>query len=175
MQENILEKHPDADLRVYVAWLPTLPTDARFSVADLMVDDRVRHFWDGDQLLGSYFARLIGAPGAVAWDVFFLYPPDASWGDRPRVAGAPRCRRRRETGASDRAVRQGWLAQPRPASDHTGLTPLRVTSTLTTCPEEGSVSGRPSTRRSTFHGAPSRNQIRLRLNRSEPPLASSPW
>ena len=61
MQENVLEKHPEADLRVYVGWLPMLPTDARFGVAELMVDDRVRHFWDGDQLLGSYFAKLTGA------------------------------------------------------------------------------------------------------------------
>jgi hypothetical protein len=90
VQENVLEKHPEADLRVYVGWLPMLRTDARFGVAELMVDDRVRHFWDGDQLLGTYFAKLTGAgAGAVAWDVFFLYPPNASWGDRPRVTGAP--------------------------------------------------------------------------------------
>jgi hypothetical protein len=90
VQDNILEKHPEAELRVYVAWLPMLPTDGRFRVADLMVDDRVRQFWDGDRLLGTYFAKLTGADaGAVAWDVFFLYPPDASWGDRPRVTGAP--------------------------------------------------------------------------------------
>ena len=68
--------------------MPILPTDERFRVAELMVDDRVRHFWDGDRLLGAYFAKLTGAEkGAVAWDVFFLYPPDASWGDRPRATG----------------------------------------------------------------------------------------
>ena len=90
MQEHILEKYPEADLRVYVGWLPMRPSDARFGVADLMLDDRVRHFWDGGRLLGTYFATLTGAgAGAVAWDVFFLYPPDASWGDRPRVTGAP--------------------------------------------------------------------------------------
>jgi hypothetical protein len=90
VQANVLNKYPEADLRVYVAWLPMLPTDERFRVADLMVDDRVRHFWDGNRLLGSYFAKLTGAgAGAVAWDVFFLYPPGASWGDQPQAAGGP--------------------------------------------------------------------------------------
>jgi len=90
VQENILKRYPEADLRVYVGWLPMLPTDERFEVADLMVDDRVRHFWDGKQLLGAYFAKLTaGKGGAIAWDVFFLYPPGASWGDQPQAAGGP--------------------------------------------------------------------------------------
>jgi hypothetical protein len=55
-----------------------------------MVDDRVRHFWDGHRLLGAHFAKVTGAEaGAVAWDVFFLYAPDASWGDQPQASGAP--------------------------------------------------------------------------------------
>lgn len=61
----------------------------QIEVADLMVDARARHFWDGGKRLGSYFARLMGEEGAVAWDVFFVYPPDATWGDRPRASGAP--------------------------------------------------------------------------------------
>jgi hypothetical protein len=90
VQVHILAKYPQADLRVYVGWLPMLPTDERFRVADLMVDDRVRHFWDGNRLLGAYFAKLTGAEaGAIAWDLFFLYPPDASWGDQPEVGGGP--------------------------------------------------------------------------------------
>jgi hypothetical protein len=64
--------------------------DTQIEVAELMVDERARHFWDGDKLLGMYFANLTGAgEGAVAWDVFYVYPPDASWGDRPAASGAP--------------------------------------------------------------------------------------
>jgi len=64
--------------------------DAQIEVAELMVDERASHFWDGDKQLGTYFAKLTGAgEGAVAWDVFFFYPPAASWGDRPAASGTP--------------------------------------------------------------------------------------
>ena len=42
MRENVLDRHPDAKLRVYVVWVPRIPTDERFQVADLIVDDRGR-------------------------------------------------------------------------------------------------------------------------------------
>lgn len=55
-----------------------------------MVDERARHYWDGEKRLGTYFADLMGAgEGAVAWDVFYFYAPDASWGDAPAATGAP--------------------------------------------------------------------------------------
>jgi hypothetical protein len=64
--------------------------DTQIEVAELMVDERARHFWDGDKRLGTYFAKLTGAgEGAVAWDVFFFSPPDASWGDAPAASGTP--------------------------------------------------------------------------------------
>ncbi len=64
--------------------------DVQIEVAELAVDERARHFWDGEKRLGTYFAELMGEEkGAVAWDVFFFYPPDASWGDRPSASGAP--------------------------------------------------------------------------------------
>ena len=46
MQSQILQRYPDADLRVYVVWLPVMPLDARFDVADLLVDRRATHYWD---------------------------------------------------------------------------------------------------------------------------------
>jgi hypothetical protein len=64
--------------------------DTQIEVAELMVDERARHFWDGDKQLGMYFAKLMEAgEGVVAWDVFFFYPPTASWGDPPAASGAP--------------------------------------------------------------------------------------
>jgi hypothetical protein len=84
VQEHILEAHPDATLRVYAVWLPMLPTDERFGVADLMVDERVSHFWDGGRVMGRYYAALAGWPeGQVAWDAIFVYGPAAAWRDRP--------------------------------------------------------------------------------------------
>ena len=91
MQEQILEQYPDADLRVYVVWLPVMPLDARFPVADVMIDPRAVHFWDNEQVVSDDLARTYGFSGFV-WDAFFTYAPDAVWDDRlpePLATGAP--------------------------------------------------------------------------------------
>jgi hypothetical protein len=89
VQENVLERHPDAGVRVYVVWLPVLPTDERFGVADLLVDERATHFWDGGRTVGASFADREGSAGSFAWDVFYLFAPDAAWEDEPVAIGAP--------------------------------------------------------------------------------------
>jgi hypothetical protein len=93
VQENLLERYPDADLRVFAVWLPALATDQRFEVADLMVDERVEHFWDGGRLVGDGVRELIGAPeGQLVWDVFLAFGPDARWTGSPPApleVGAP--------------------------------------------------------------------------------------
>jgi hypothetical protein len=59
-------------------------------VADLLVDDRATHYWDGDKTLGQDVAKTLGSEdGTAAWDVFLVYGPDASWGDAPKSAGSP--------------------------------------------------------------------------------------
>lgn len=93
MQENILERHPDAGLRVFAVWLPALATDERFEVADLLVDDRVEHFWDGKSLVGERLRELMGTPeGQLVWDVFLVFGPRARWAGAPPpplAVGAP--------------------------------------------------------------------------------------
>jgi hypothetical protein len=89
VQENVLEKHPDADIRVYVVWLPVLATDERFGVANLLVDERATHFWDGDRKVGTHFAAREGSAGTFAWDVYYLFAPDAAWEDEPLSTSAP--------------------------------------------------------------------------------------
>ena len=89
MQEQILERYPKADLRVFVAWIPALAGDANPGVADLLVDDRARHYWDGDRVLGHAIALALGYGGGIAWDVFLVYGPDARWRDKPDAVGSP--------------------------------------------------------------------------------------
>lgn len=92
MQEQILERHPDADVAVYVVWLPVLPSDERFGVADVLVDERVRQFWDNDRLVSDEVGRLAGADEGLAWDVYLVFGPDATWDRRlpaPLGSGAP--------------------------------------------------------------------------------------
>ena len=92
MQSQILQRYPDADLRVYVVWLPVIQLDARFDVADLLVDRRATHYWDNEQRVSNALGNAYGAPGQLVWDAFFVFGPDASWTDgppRPLESGSP--------------------------------------------------------------------------------------
>jgi hypothetical protein len=67
-----------------------LAGDANPEVAELLVDARAKHYWDGDRELGQEVARILGGDdGSPAWDVFLVYGPDAAWGDRPDASGSP--------------------------------------------------------------------------------------
>ena len=86
MRENVLERYPDADLRVYVVWVPRVPTDERFQVADEIADERATHYWDNDRTIEEHFVRQ-GAP--AVYDFFYVYGPDVAWGEKPDATGAP--------------------------------------------------------------------------------------
>ncbi len=83
MQENILEANPEAEIDIYVVWEPTL--GARRNHADdateLISDPRVRHYWNADFIVGEFFKD--HDFGRTAWDIYFLYGPDAEWGEEP--------------------------------------------------------------------------------------------
>lgn len=80
--QRILDEVPDERLRMYVVWEPMLSGDNR-ALAERMSrkagDPRLaRHFWDPQQLSGKAWQRTLELPG-VAWDVYFVYGPDARW------------------------------------------------------------------------------------------------
>jgi hypothetical protein len=80
-----------------------LASDANPEVADLLVDERAKHYWDGERKLGLAVARMLGrGDGAAAWDIFLVYGPDAKWGDKPAAVGSPVIS---ESGALQRALR----------------------------------------------------------------------
>jgi hypothetical protein len=88
---------------VLVGWMPVLAGDANPEVADLLVDDRATHFWDGRRKLGYAVGRMLGrSPTELAWDIFLVYGPDAKWGDAPVAVGSPVIS---ESGALQRALR----------------------------------------------------------------------
>ena len=66
-----------------------LPGDANPEVADLLVDRRARHYWDGERKLGLAVGRQLGRGGDAAWDVFLVFGPEAKWGDKPSAVGSP--------------------------------------------------------------------------------------
>lgn len=48
-----------------------------------MPDTRVMHFWDGDLKVGQWFAKNFDGYNGVAWDIYYLYGPDAIWEATP--------------------------------------------------------------------------------------------
>ena len=96
-----MAKYPSDDLRVYTVWL-TLPMGGIRELWDssVMPDTRVRHYWDTAGVSGQWFAREVDGYNGLAWDVYYLYGPDAEWDSIPArperyIRGIPpRCPRR---------------------------------------------------------------------------------
>ncbi len=66
-----------------------LVSDSRSAVnVDLIPDARATHYWDGDRVLGIWFAEQeeykSATFGPIAWDTYFLYSPDARWEEVPK-------------------------------------------------------------------------------------------
>ena len=76
---------PEADLRVYVVWLPVLSrmspealAGGARSGAKRLPDARVRHYLDPEARLGTEYTRLLELPMEdPAWDVFLVFGPAA--------------------------------------------------------------------------------------------------
>ena len=65
-----------------------LVNDDRSKVdVNLMPDPRAAHYWDGERSLGTWLPKQEGyesvAFGPIAWDIYFLYAPDAKWEEAP--------------------------------------------------------------------------------------------
>ncbi len=71
---------PDPKLAALVVWVPKSGGQERFvkNAALKVPDRRARHFWDGDSILVHGYDRAL-ALGRDAWDIYFLYGPDARW------------------------------------------------------------------------------------------------
>lgn len=84
MQSQVLAQNPSTKLRVYAVWLPMLGSDAREEWnGTTMPDPRVIHFWDGETEIGQWFAEQVEGYRGIAWDVYYLYGPDAVWEEVP--------------------------------------------------------------------------------------------
>ena len=96
VQQEILEKRADADLRVYAIWFSMYPTDQRENwPADVLTDPRVVHFWDEGKTVGRWYMSRIeqmqhartpgsaGLGGNTLWDAYLVYGPESRWSDAP--------------------------------------------------------------------------------------------
>ena len=92
----MLAAEASGDLQFYVVWLKQRSTDARDTIdATLLEDPRVKQYWDGEGITGTYFAEAdlggLGYSGFV-YDVYYVFGPDATWADAPgpvAAAGVP--------------------------------------------------------------------------------------
>lgn len=87
MRQNILEKHPAAELKVYAVWFSMLPSDSREGWdASLLDDRRVSHFWDENRRVGTWLAERersgLDYGGPIVWDAYLAFGPNARWGDK---------------------------------------------------------------------------------------------
>jgi hypothetical protein len=78
VQNEVLSKHPAADLDVYVVWFNMYPGDARWRWdGGGMTDPRVTHYWDDQKTVGTWFSANLTGRGSPTWDFYALYAPDA--------------------------------------------------------------------------------------------------
>ena len=92
----MLDKHKDADVRVYAIWFSMFGSETRDDWrADLLTDKRVIHWWDEGKTVGRWYMPRIeemrdtmsrqsaGFAGNVLWDAYLVYGPEAQWQDAP--------------------------------------------------------------------------------------------
>jgi hypothetical protein len=75
-----VERNPSGGFKVYVVWVPMLGA-AEPNVPEatgLATDARVRHYWDGENVLGTAYQSALGLSGP-AWDVYMLFDGTATW------------------------------------------------------------------------------------------------
>lgn len=85
MQREILEAEPTATLHVYAIWVPFSggTSDAADVSRNVLPDPRVIQFWDGSAVTSEWFAKNVDHSPFPAWDVYYLFGPDAAWTDVP--------------------------------------------------------------------------------------------
>jgi hypothetical protein len=85
VREEILEKQPEARLKVYAIWFNMIWTDSRSRwPAEILADPRVQHFWDEGRVVGRWYEENVTHRGdEVEWDAFFVYGPETAWDAKP--------------------------------------------------------------------------------------------
>jgi hypothetical protein len=80
MQQEVLAKVNDPDLRVYMVWVPKsrgLERDVA-SATRQYPEPRAQHFWDARSVLVDGYEQTLQLP-EDAWDVFMIYGRGARW------------------------------------------------------------------------------------------------
>src|SRR5262245_51380007 len=80
MKRDVLTRHTDPDLRIYMVWVPKqrgLERDVPGATLEIP-DARAAHFWDAPGVLVRGYRDTLKL-AEEAWDMYLLYGPDAKW------------------------------------------------------------------------------------------------
>jgi len=84
VQQEILEEHPDSDLKVYVVWFNMLEGDSREGWDGYVVSDpRATNLWDEKRLVSRTLGDDVEGTSQPVWDAYLLYGPEATWEEEP--------------------------------------------------------------------------------------------
>ena len=79
-----MDEYPSEQLSVYAIWLRMLVGDSSDEWDETVMPDlRVQHFWDTELEAAQWFAKRVDGYDGVAWDVYYLYGPEATWEKLP--------------------------------------------------------------------------------------------
>lgn len=86
INDYVLKRHKGLNIKVYTVWFEMYPGDSpkAFPEAqELLADKRVKHWWDKSKEVGTRFVPVADTnlKGDIQWDAFYLYSPDAVWGN----------------------------------------------------------------------------------------------
>lgn len=79
----MLSRIASKNLSAFIVWVPQLngTYEAGLQASRLIDDPRSVHYWDGSDVTGKEFARVLGTPGP-AWDVYLAYERGVRWAGR---------------------------------------------------------------------------------------------
>lgn len=84
---DILKRHPQSRIQVYILWSPFMHVDnkaAAQAATQYIPDSRVKHFWDLWRFASRLYTEQLGLPPEHAWDMWTFYKPQLAWtGETP--------------------------------------------------------------------------------------------
>ena len=88
IRDQVHLKLKDKRLATFAVYIPMVPGDAKGpaeEAAKHMQKAGIRSYWDGERKLGAAYGKVVKLPEnkTMAWDVYFVYGPDAVWGETP--------------------------------------------------------------------------------------------
>lgn len=92
IRDIVILKLKDKRLAAFSVFIPMVAGDSAMASEEPAKGLRkagIASYWDGDRKLGSAYAKAFKNPFGIriAWDVYFLYGPDAVWGEAPPLPG----------------------------------------------------------------------------------------